>query len=61
MNGKQFFGTYWALYLIIMFITFSNAKSFIQATIILILVIFISEADHRYGFYKGSKKANEMK
>ncbi|PFD94631.1 hypothetical protein CN275_00110 [Bacillus anthracis] len=61
MNGKQFFGTYWALYLIIMFITFSNAKSFIQATIVLILVIFISEADHRYGFYKGIQKANKMK
>ena len=57
MNGKQFFGMYWALYLIIMFVTFSNAKSFIQAGIILVLVILISEVDHKYGFYQGSKKA----
>ncbi|MBG9876210.1 MULTISPECIES: hypothetical protein [Bacillus cereus group] len=57
MNGKQFFGMYLALYLIIMFVTFSNAKSFVQAGIILALVILISEVDHKYGFYKGSKKA----
>ncbi|MGE1105903.1 hypothetical protein ACQJ2X_07620 [Bacillus wiedmannii] len=57
MNSKQFFGMYWALYLIIMFVTFSNSKSFIQVGIIMALVIFISEVDHRYGFYKGSKKA----
>ncbi|UYW68504.1 hypothetical protein [Bacillus cereus] len=57
MNSKQFFGMYWALYLIIMFVTFSNSKSFMQAGIIMALVIFISEVDHRYGFYKGSKKA----
>ncbi|AXY07429.1 hypothetical protein CUC43_11425 [Bacillus thuringiensis LM1212] len=57
MNSKQFFGMYWALYLIIMFVTFSNTKSFIQAGLVMILVIFISEVDHRYGFYKGSKKA----
>lgn len=57
MNGKQFFGMYLALYLIIMFVTFSNAKSFVQAGIILVLVILISEVDHKYGFYKGSKKA----
>ncbi|MDX5912370.1 hypothetical protein SIL10_29100 [Bacillus cereus group sp. BfR-BA-01029] len=57
MNSKQFFGMYWALYLIIMFVTFSNSKSFIQSGIIMALVIFISEVDHRYGFYKGSKKA----
>ncbi|MGN4613871.1 hypothetical protein ACTFOZ_15675 [Bacillus cereus group sp. MYBK71-2] len=57
MNSKQFFGMYWALYLIIMFVTFSNSKSFIQAGIIMALVIFISEVDHRYGFYKGSKKS----
>ncbi|OJE29650.1 hypothetical protein A9490_27155 [Bacillus thuringiensis] len=56
MNGKQFFGMYLALYLIIMFVTFSNAKSFIQAGIIMTLVILISEVDHKYGFYKGSKK-----
>ncbi|RAS98862.1 hypothetical protein A6E22_25485 [Bacillus cereus] len=48
---------YWALYLIIMFVTFSNTKSFIQAGLVMVLVIFISEVDHRYGFYKGSKKA----
>ncbi|TXR73459.1 hypothetical protein DN400_17840 [Bacillus sp. AR8-1] len=57
MNSKQFFGMYWALYLIIMFVTFSNTKSFIQAGIIMALVILISEVDHKYGFYKGSKKA----
>ncbi|MBG9841794.1 MULTISPECIES: hypothetical protein [Bacillus cereus group] len=57
MNGKQFFGMYLALYLIIMFVTFSNAKSFVQAGIIMALVILISEVDHKYGFYKGSKKA----
>lgn len=57
MNSKQFLGMYWALYLIIMFVTFSNSKSFIQSGIIMVLVIFISEVDHRYGFYKGSKKA----
>ncbi|MGG3116461.1 hypothetical protein [Bacillus paranthracis] len=57
MNSKQFFGMYWALYLIIMFVTFSNTKSFIQAGFVMVLVIFISEVDHRYGFYKGSKKA----
>ncbi|GAB6485845.1 TPA: hypothetical protein QC443_001458 [Bacillus cereus] len=57
MNSKQFFGMYWALYLIIMFVTFSNTKSFIQAGLVMVLVIFISEVDHRYGFYKGSKKA----
>lgn len=56
MNGKQFFGMYLALYLIIMFVTFSNAKSFVQAVIIMALVILISEVDHKYGFYKGSKK-----
>ncbi|HDR7791270.1 hypothetical protein COJ60_29615 [Bacillus cereus] len=56
MNGKQFFGMYLALYLIIMFVTFSNAKSFVQAGIIMALVILISEVDHKYGFYKGSKK-----
>ncbi|MED1093933.1 hypothetical protein [Bacillus paramycoides] len=58
MNGKQFFGMYSALYLIIMFLTFGNAKTFIQAGIVMVLVIFIAEVDHRYGFYKGSKKAN---
>ncbi|AXY08522.1 hypothetical protein CUC43_17675 [Bacillus thuringiensis LM1212] len=57
MNSKQFFGMYWALYLIIMFVTFSHTKSFIQAGLVMVLVIFISEVDHRYGFYKGSKKA----
>ena len=57
MNSKQFFGMYWALYLIIMFVTFSNTKSFIQAGLVMVLVIFISEVDHQYGFYKGSKKA----
>ncbi|HDR4462022.1 MULTISPECIES: hypothetical protein [Bacillus] len=57
MNGKQFFGMYLALYLIIMFVTFSNVKSFLQAGIIMALVILISEVDHKYGFYKGSKKA----
>ncbi|AXY05509.1 hypothetical protein CUC43_29480 [Bacillus thuringiensis LM1212] len=57
MNGKQFFGMYLALYLIIMFVAFSNAKSFVQAGIIMVLVILISEVDHKYGFYKGSKKA----
>ncbi len=57
MNSKQFFGMYWALYLIIMFVTFSNTKSFIQAGIIMALIILISEVDHKYGFYKGSKKA----
>lgn len=57
MNGKQFFGMYLALYLIIMFVTFSNEKSFVQAGIIMALVILISEVDHKYGFYKGSKKA----
>ncbi|MDX5866182.1 hypothetical protein SIL80_09800 [Bacillus cereus group sp. BfR-BA-01119] len=57
MNSKQFLGMYWALYLIIMFVTFSNTKSFIQAGLVMVLVIFISEVDHRYGFYKGSKKA----
>lgn len=57
MNGKQFFGMYLALYLVIMFVTFSNAKSFIKAGIIMALVILISEVDHKYGFYKGSKKA----
>lgn len=56
MNGKQFFGMYWALYLIIMFVTFSNAKSFIQSGIVMALVIFISEVDHRYGFYKEARK-----
>lgn len=57
MNSKHFFGMYLALYLIIMFVTFSNTKSFIQAGIIMALVILISEVDHKYGFYKGSKKA----
>ncbi|MEB9454421.1 hypothetical protein [Bacillus anthracis] len=57
MNGKKFFGMYLALYLIIMFVTFSNAKSFVQAGIIMALVILISEVDHKYGFYKGSKKS----
>ncbi|ASZ66151.1 MULTISPECIES: hypothetical protein [Bacillus cereus group] len=57
MNGKQFFGMYLALYLIIMFVTFSNVKSFLQAGIIMALVILISEVDHKYGFYKESKKA----
>ncbi|MCU4724230.1 MULTISPECIES: hypothetical protein [Bacillus cereus group] len=57
MNSKQFFGIYLALYLIIMFVTFSNAKSFIEAGIIMVLVILIAEVNHRYGFYKGSKKA----
>ncbi|EJQ93154.1 hypothetical protein IGW_02755 [Bacillus cereus ISP3191] len=57
MNGKKFFWIYLALYLIIMFVTFSNAKSFVQAGIIMALVILISEVDHKYGFYKGSKKS----
>ena len=61
MNGKQFFGMYWALYLIIMFVTFSNAKSFIQAGIIMVLVILIAEVDHRYGFYKEARKLKAIK
>ncbi|MFE7375462.1 DUF3983 domain-containing protein [Bacillus cereus] len=30
---------------------------FVKAGIIMVLVILITEVDHRYGFYKGSKKA----
>ncbi|EKS7870501.1 TPA: DUF3983 domain-containing protein [Bacillus cereus] len=30
---------------------------FVKAGIIMVLVIMIAEVDHRYGFYKGSKKA----
>ncbi|PGM07205.1 hypothetical protein CN938_22085 [Bacillus thuringiensis] len=48
---------YGALYLIIMFLVFENAKSFIQAAIVMILVMFIAEVDHRYGYYKGNKKS----
>ncbi|WP_267418776.1 hypothetical protein [Bacillus sp. GC_Bacil_1] len=57
MNSKLFYGMYGALYLIIMFLVFENAKSFIQAAIVMILVMFIAEVDHRYGYYKGNKKS----
>ncbi|MEK4745872.1 hypothetical protein [Bacillus sp. FSL R9-9481] len=57
MNSKMFYGMYGALYLIIMFLVFENAKSFIQAAIVMILVMFIAEVDHRYGYYKGNKKS----
>ncbi|WP_242300257.1 hypothetical protein [Bacillus cereus group sp. BfR-BA-01448] len=57
MNSKRFYGMYGALYLIIMFLVFGNAKSFIQAAIVMILVMFIAEVDHRYGYYKGNKKS----
>lgn len=57
MNSKLFTGLYGALYLIIMFLVFGNAESFIQAGIVMILVIFIAEVDHRYGYYKGTKKS----
>ncbi|EEK91796.1 hypothetical protein bcere0012_53500 [Bacillus cereus BDRD-ST24] len=40
---------------------FENTKSFISAAIVMILVMLIAEVDHRYGFYKGSKKANKTK
>lgn len=57
MNSKLFTGMYGALYLIIMFLVFGNAENFIQAAIVMILVIFIAEVDHRYGYYKGTKKS----
>ncbi|MDA2519314.1 hypothetical protein PDN73_26490 [Bacillus cereus] len=61
MNSKIFTGMYGALYLVILFLVFENTKSFISAAIVMILVMFIAEVDHRYGFYKGSKKANKTK
>ncbi|WP_255302122.1 hypothetical protein [Bacillus thuringiensis] len=56
MNDKQYFGMYLGLYLIIMFLVMGNAKSFIQAGIVMVLVIFIAEVDYKHGYYKASKK-----
>ncbi|PGA79632.1 hypothetical protein COL94_28885 [Bacillus wiedmannii] len=60
MNSKLFTGMYGALYLVILFLVFENSKSFISAAIVMILVMFIAEVDHKYGFYKGDKAAKKQ-
>lgn len=60
MNSKTFTGMYLALYSIILFLVVGNSKSFIQAAIVMGLVILIAEVDHRYGFYKGNKASKKQ-
>jgi hypothetical protein len=59
MKLNKYDGMYWAFYLVIMFIVFGNAKSFISAAAIMVLVVLISEVDHRHGYFKANRKKVE--